>query len=296
MIIVMSKQKKNTETTPFNSSERYNYSYYASARMAPSVSEKAPPKSSKPITKGRVLLIGLALLVVLIGIIFSIVPGAINNSIGSGTAGFSHHPDSKPSIDSNSSIWVIINKQRPYQPINYVPDHLVVPNVPLRLSADSEEMHMRSDAATALEKLVKDAKAAGISIRIESGYRSYAEQQRLYNYYVGVQGKANADEQSARPGFSEHQSGLAVDLGDTSGTCSVQQCFADTPTGQWIKSNSYKYGFLIRYTENGTSKTGYEYEPWHVRYVGTDLAVKVAAKHFVTLEEYFNLTAAPDYK
>ncbi len=110
-----------------------------------------------------------------------------------------------------------------------------------------------------------------------------------------MQGKAVADTQSARPGFSEHQTGLAADIEPASRTCEVQECFGDTPEGQWVAANAYKYGFVIRYPKDMQHVTGYIYEPWHVRYVGKKLAEQMHKEGVATLEQFFGLENAPDY-
>jgi D-alanyl-D-alanine carboxypeptidase len=130
---------------------------------------------------------------------------------------------------------------------------------------------------------------------LSSGYRSYDYQVGLYNGYVKSQGQATADTQSARPGYSEHQTGLAVDIEPASKKCELDACFADTPEGKWLVANAYKYGFILRYTQDKTAVTGYAYEPWHFRYVGTPLATEMHNQNVATLEEFFNLPVAPDY-
>lgn len=134
----------------------------------------------------------------------------------------------------------------------------------------------------AFTKLQQDAKKKGYSIDILSGYRSYAYQEELYNNYVKKYGQKKADTFSAQPGKSEHQTGLALDVGklDTS--------FGTTEEGKWLAKNAHKYGFIIRYPKGKESITGYEYEPWHIRYLGKDLATKVY-KSGLTLEEYFGI-------
>lgn len=199
----------------------------------------------------------------------------------------------KYSLNDPGSIWVVVNKGRQL-PATYAPANLVVPNVPLRLSAGSEEMHLRQDVATALERLVAGARTQDISLMLASGYRSYGFQVGLYNSYVRQSGRVAADTFSARPGFSEHQTGLAADLEPVSRKCEVDQCFADTPEGRWLAANAYKYGFIIRYPKDQQSLTGYEYEPWHVRYVGKDLAAQLHASG-QTLEQFFGLPAQVDY-
>ena len=107
--------------------------------------------------------------------------------------------------------------------------------------------------------------------------------------------EASADDESARPGFSEHQTGLAVDVGMANATCEVDQCFGATPAGKWVAANGYKYGFIVRYPQGLSDITGYEYEPWHLRYVGVGLATEMHNKAVQTLEQFFDLPAATDY-
>lgn len=205
------------------------------------------------------------------------------------------NPAVQPSydIDTPTSLTVIINKQRAL-PTGYVPANLVVPKVALRLNSSAEQMHLRLEASIALEKMFAAAKLDGISMILSSGYRSAVYQQQLYSGYVSKNGQAEADKSSARPNHSEHQTGLAADIGEVDHKCDLEACFADTPSGRWLAAHAQEYGFIIRYQANTTAITGYEYEPWHVRYLGIELAtaVKNSGK---TLEEYFNLPPAPDY-
>lgn len=197
------------------------------------------------------------------------------------------------SIVDPNSIWVVINKQRQLQPANYSPDDLVAPNIPLRTRG--EEMTTRKVTAQALEAMFADAKKDGINLMLSSGYRSFNFQTGLYNRYVSQIGQASADTQSARPGYSEHQTGLAVDVEPASRQCEIEACFADTPEGKWVAANAYKYGFIIRYTPDKTAVTGYTYEPWHIRYVGPELATQMHQQNIETLEEFFGLPPAPTY-
>jgi D-alanyl-D-alanine carboxypeptidase len=198
---------------------------------------------------------------------------------------------SQYSLDDPTSIWVVANKLRPLNPKEYEPADLVTPNVPTRVAG----MQLRQAAATALEQLFAAAQQNGTALRLSSGYRSYTYQVNLYNGYVKSQGQASADSQSARPGFSEHQTGLAADVGGVSGGCNVEQCFGQTAAGKWLAANAYKHGFIIRYPNGLTNITGYTYEPWHVRYVGVELATEMHNQSIQTLEEFFGLPAAPDY-
>lgn len=200
------------------------------------------------------------------------------------------------STSDPGSPWVVVNKLRPLNPISYQPDDLTNPNIPLRLDAASEEMHLRKDAAAALQELAAAASKQDVKFMLASGYRSYDFQVDLYHSYVDQQGQAEADKQSARAGYSEHQTGLAADLEPTSRKCEVEECFADTTEGAWLAEHAYQYGFLIRYPKDGQKITGYMYEPWHVRYIGKPLAREMHNKNIATLEEFFGLPAAPTYR
>ncbi len=193
-----------------------------------------------------------------------------------------------------TSIWTVVNKQHSLNPKDYAPADLTVPNVLLRVPGN-ESMQVRKPTAAALETMFTAAKTDGLNLMLSSGYRSYAYQVNLYNGYVQTQGQATADTQSARPGFSEHQTGLAADIEPSTRKCELEQCFADTPEGKWIVANAYKYGFIIRYTSDKVQVTGYEYEPWHVRYVGTDLATELHNTHVETLEEFFGISGGKNY-
>jgi D-alanyl-D-alanine carboxypeptidase len=198
------------------------------------------------------------------------------------------------SLKDPTSIWVVVNKQHPLQPKEYVPTDLVIPAVPLRVPGN-ESMQVRKATATAIESMFSAAKQDGINLMISSGYRSYAYQVGLYGSYVKSSGQAGADTYSARPGFSEHQSGLAADIEPISHKCEVDVCFKDTPEGIWIAANSYKYGFIIRYTSDKAAVTGYEFEPWHVRYVGIPLATEMHRQGIETLEDFFNVSGGSNY-
>lgn len=139
-----------------------------------------------------------------------------------------------------------------------------------------------STAYQALLNMQNDASNLGYSLTLVSGFRSYQTQKTLYNRYVAEDGQALADTYSARPGHSEHQSGLAFDVGY------IGDDFGETPSGIWLKENCHKYGFIIRYLKGKESITGYKYEPWHIRYVGIDHATNIM-KQGITLEEYLGV-------
>ena len=118
----------------------------------------------------------------------------------------------------------------------------------------------------------------------------------VYNNEVKTYGQATADKQSARPGYSEHQTGLAVDLEPASRQCEVQDCFASTIEGKWLAVNAYLHGFIMRYPPGKEAVTGYKQESWHFRYIGKELAAEMKQQNITTLEEFFGLPAAPNYR
>lgn len=180
---------------------------------------------------------------------------------------------------------VLVNKSYKL-PAGYVPSDLVFPNVPFTFTEKIDKRKMRKEAAGALEKLFLGAKKDGVYLAGVSGYRSESRQKTLYNNYVKRDGIKAADTYSARPGHSEHQTGLTIDVAGSTGKCAAQSCFAGTKEAKWLAKNVNKYGFVIRYPEGKDSITGYKYEPWHLRYVGTQVA-SIVAKKGITLEEYF---------
>lgn len=199
------------------------------------------------------------------------------------------------SLDNPASPWVVVNKSRPLNPIDYAPADLTVPNLPLKYEAGAMETELRTETASALEQMFKDAEAAGQPLIFVSGYRSYSYQDNLFNYYVNSQGLETALTQSARPGHSEHQTGWAADVGAVNRQCEIETCFGDMSEGQWVAANAHKYGFIVRYPQGLTGTTGYDYEPWHLRYVGKELAAEMQHTDVLTMEEFFGLAAAPEY-
>ena len=143
-----------------------------------------------------------------------------------------------------------------------------------------------NDAWDAWTLMKADATSLGLNIWIQSGYRSYEAQKGLYDKYVSRDGKLAADTYSARPGHSEHQTGYAFDLN------TITDAFSNTDEGKWVNENAWKYGLIIRYPKDKEHITGYQYESWHLRYVGTDLAKKLYNDgSWITLEEYYGLTS-----
>lgn len=189
-------------------------------------------------------------------------------------------------VTNSESIDVVVNKERNLSS-TYVPSDLTtLTDVPTCL-ANPEVNQLRKEAAEALTKLFKAANdELSIQLYARSGYRSYNTQVALYNGYVKNHGQEAADTFSAKPGQSEHQTGLAMDVTSDSVNLQLSEDFGDTKEGKWLCENAYKYGFIIRYQKGKEDITGYMYEPWHIRYLGTDLAKKVYDSG-MTLEQYF---------
>ena len=139
-------------------------------------------------------------------------------------------------------------------------------------------------AKAALQKMFDAAKSDGLNLFVQSGFRSYATQKRIYNNYVSRDGAAEADRYSARAGHSEHQTGLAFDINK------IDLSFEGTPEAIWLASNCHKYGFIIRYPAGKEYVTGYMYEPWHIRYLGVETATAVYNSG-LCLEEYLGITS-----
>lgn len=179
---------------------------------------------------------------------------------------------------------MIVNKSYPL-PKDYVPKNTYEEVKDLKYCANCIDI----EAYKKFKEMQADAMTLGLNIWIQSGYRSYEFQKELYESYVENDGKEAADTYSARPGYSEHQTGLAFDLN------TITDDFQYTNEGIWINENCYRYGFILRYPKNKEDITGYKYESWHLRYVGIDLASKLYNDgNWITLEEHFNLTS--EYK
>lgn len=179
---------------------------------------------------------------------------------------------------NNNPYHLLVNKTHPISK-DFVPQNLVKPRVTFATPGNLQKNYMEATAAKALEEMFAAAKADHIKLVAVSGYRSYSRQTTLYNRAVASLGKDQNG--TAKPGQSEHQTGLAMDLN------SISQSFEYTAEGQWLKNNAHLYGFIIRYPKNKTALTGYIYEPWHVRYVGKELAAYCYTND-LTLEEVTN--------
>ena len=173
---------------------------------------------------------------------------------------------------NDADLWKIANKSRAFANPRYQPSDLRIVSVPTLPGRGQDERSLRAVLMPDLERLVAAARAAGVTLRIGSGYRSYATQASLFASYARRHGEAEASRFSSRPGHSEHQSGLAVDFAGADQTCWVDDCFEQTAAGKWLAAHAHEYGFILRYPKGKESITGYQYEPWHFRYVGRELA------------------------
>ncbi|HCC40940.1 MAG TPA: peptidase M15 [Arthrobacter bacterium] len=192
-----------------------------------------------------------------------------------------------------ASPWLVVNKHRPLSPPDFVPADLVQPDV--RLAVSGEAALLNSTTAAAAETMFAAAAQDGVVMTLASGYRSYGTQVATYNGYVAARGQADADTASARPGYSEHQTGWSFDIGDGGGACGFQPCFADQPAAVWAKANGHRFGFVVRYPWMLHPITGYYYEPWHLRFIGVEATTDMANRGISTVEEYFGVDAAPGY-
>ncbi|NBQ96691.1 MAG: D-alanyl-D-alanine carboxypeptidase family protein [Micrococcales bacterium] len=193
------------------------------------------------------------------------------------------------------STWIVVNKQNPLNPIDYVPKDLVAPQFPV-LNANPYGRKLRKEASKAAYKLAMAMKAAGKgSLVIQSAYRSYAEQKTIHARQVEKYGLTTGEALAARPGYSEHQTGWAMDVSARGQGCQIRVCFGQTKAGRWLAGNAWRFGFIIRYPSEAMEVTGYQYEPWHLRYVGQGLAIVMHEDKVRVLEKFFGYPSAPNY-
>ncbi|MCI8284621.1 MAG: M15 family metallopeptidase [Firmicutes bacterium] len=195
--------------------------------------------------------------------------------------------------DAERGILILVNKEHSVDK-DYVPENLA----PIKYYAKDRSAQTRfmvSEAADHFHELVEAAKADGIDIVMTTAYRSYDFQTMLWNNNVASKGsEEEANKTSARPGESEHQTGLAVDLSTKEINYALSNAFGSTEAGKWVEENAHKYGFILRYTEEKVDVTGYLYEPWHIRYVGTT-AAKDIYESGLALEEYLKQQGLDTY-
>lgn len=203
---------------------------------------------------------------------------AARNGTSGGSSGSTNSKACNASSSHNnpSSIDVIVNKKHCMQPVSYAPADLVTSN----------GATLSAKAVGAFNNMYAAAAAAGQGFYVTSSYRSYSDQVSTYNYWVSVSGQAGADTYSARPGYSEHQTGFVIDV--AANGC-VLDCFGSTSQYQWFQQHAADYGFIQRYYKGYEGITGYVAEEWHYRYVGVAVAKDMQAKGIKTLEQYWGL-------
>lgn len=198
-------------------------------------------------------------------------------------------------LSNPASEFVIVNKHNPISPLNFTPQDLV--EVKSSESLDNfRDVQMSQPAARALEAMAKEMFEQGQGrMELNSGFRSYSTQEKLFERFASQQGLSQALLKAAKPGFSEHQTGLAADISFPSQGCAIMTCFGNTPAGLWIAENSWKHGFIVRYKQETEQITGYSYEPWHLRFVGYEVARLYAKNGMNNLEALWGLPPAPNY-
>ena len=248
----------------------------------PLLQDRAPQPAPRAEHPRRLLLVVAVVSVLAIG------PAALlagrDRMITSGAAsGLGTTTSTLPSIDQPGSPWWIVDADRPL-PAGYVPADLVTPDVPIAPGADATQL--TAPTAAAFESMVADASAAGYRLQLNSAYRSFDDQAVLRARYVHDYGEEAAARLVATPGTSEHQTGMAVDVGLVG--LPGDQSFGSTPASRWVADNAHRFGFIVRYPPDKAAVTGYADEPWHLRYVGGELAGELHADG-LTMEERFGL-------
>ena len=193
-----------------------------------------------------------------------------------------YYSESVPT-DLSKGYAILANKYH-YLPEDYNPDDLVKVDWKYRFGGESNTIQIRSEVYEAFKRMWEAAYEEGHYLMVESGFRTYQYQKKIYDDYAKKRGVSYADSIAARPGYSEHQTGLALDI--YSKSCSVSSEFKNTQVYAWLLANSYKYGFILRYPENKNKITGYSFESWHYRYVGEELSTKVHDS-CLTFDEYY---------
>lgn len=190
-------------------------------------------------------------------------------------------------IQNPENIQVLVNKDYSL-PIGYRPEDLVIPDVKFSFDEKHEKKYMRKEAGEALATMFNAASEEGVEIVAVSGFRSYERQEQLYTAEIAASGAEHAQQAIAEPGKSEHQTGLTMDVSSAENSFNLNQDFGETKAGKWLAEHSPEYGFIIRYPEEKESITGYMYEPWHLRYVGIDVAKDIQSLG-LSFEEYVQL-------
>lgn len=198
--------------------------------------------------------------------------------------GFEQLNGNKLDYETPDSIHVLVNKSNAL-PADYTPDDLVVPDVRFPFTEDDPKKQLREEAAKSLEEMFAAAESEGHYLFALSGYRSYDRQEVIFAANVDRHGENHANTYSARAGESEHQTGLVMDITSEAVKFDLVTEFGDTPEGQWVSEHAHEYGFIIRYEKGKEHITKYQYEPWHLRYIGID-AAKAVYESNLSFEEF----------
>lgn len=190
-----------------------------------------------------------------------------------------HNFANNTEVQEVESSLILVNKENPLDS-DYKPSNLVKPNIPFADSTNEEEKYMKSESSMAIEDLFRSAEQEGIKLLGMSAYRSYDTQRSIYYNRIRSVGKKEADRYVAKPGKSEHQTGLAIDI-----TNEDRWFVKSTEEAQWLAENAHKFGFILRYPENKEDITGVAYEPWHIRYVGKETAKEIYEDQ-ITFEDF----------
>ncbi len=193
-----------------------------------------------------------------------------------------------PSVFTDTESLLIVANKKHKLPDGYVPSDLVVPEI-----RQTQGCQMKAEAASMMKQMADAAAQEGVTLSISSAYRGEEYQRQLYNNYSASYGTETADTISSRPGYSDHQTGLAADFVEGDGSLNginFNQSFENTQSGVWLREHAHEYGFIMRYPKGKQEITGYAYEPWHFRYIGVDYATKIYETDvFESFEEYFGV-------
>ncbi|WP_246942817.1 M15 family metallopeptidase [Bacillus pinisoli] len=174
-------------------------------------------------------------------------------------------------IENPENIYSLVNRENTL-PSEYVPSDLMAPDIPFTFEEVIDKRFLRKEVIQPIEQLFSEAEKEGIQLLAVSGYRSYVRQKSIYEHEVAKVGVEEAALYVALPGQSEHQLGLALDVTSNSVGLKITEEFGDTIEGKWLEENAHRFGFIIRYPRDKDLLTGYHYEPWHIRYVGKEVA------------------------
>lgn len=196
-------------------------------------------------------------------------------------------------LENPYEVLSLVNKEHSL-PADYIPIDLVIPNVGFPFAEDLPKKKLRRIAADALEEMFNEAEKAGFDLFAQSGYRSYDRQDVIFASNVKQHGEEGANNFSARPGESEHQSGLTMDITSPNVDYQLTTDFGNTEEGKWVQEHASDFGFIIRYPKGKEDITMYQYEPWHLRYVGKRAAKEIMEQN-ITLEEYLEGIFSDEY-